>query len=175
MRKQLQKLKLENTKKAVPASETEAVQLQKLKLWFDGCCEPVNPGGHSSFGIVIMNGETALLRESGYCGHGPGSSNNVAEYSGFVRGLEFLIENKLTKYEIHVRGDSNLVIQQMFGTWRIKKGLYVPFAHKAKKLLKKFKNIYGEWIPREENGICDCLSKQVLIDKNIKFRIQPNE
>ena len=49
---------------------------------------------------------------------------------------------------------------------------YVPLAYKAKKLVKKFKNIASEWIPREENSICDCLSKEILFNMGIKFMIQ---
>lgn|SRR3990167_4974777 len=144
-----------------------------IEMWFDGCTEPKNPGGHSAYGVVIKNGDETLLRESGYCGYGANSSNNVAEYSGFIAGLNFLLEKGLNKERILIRGDSNLVIQQQFGTWKIKKGIYLPLAYKAKKLIKKFRMIAGEWIPREENGICDCLSKQILYDKGIKFMIQP--
>ncbi len=148
-------------------------KMNKIEFWFDGCCEPKNPGGHSSYGIVVKKENLIILEESGYCGYGVNSSNNVAEYSGFNRILEYLIENKLNKEIIFGYGDSKLVIKQQFGTWQIKQGIYVPFALKAKKLMKKFKNIYLEWIPREENDICDKLSKNELLKRNVKFRIQP--
>ena len=34
-----------------------------IEMWFDGCCEPKNPGGYSSHGVVIINGVETLLRQ----------------------------------------------------------------------------------------------------------------
>ena len=146
-----------------------------IEMWFDGACEPMNPGGHSSYGVVIIEGKETLLRESGYFCYGKYSSNNVAEYMGFNRGLSFLIERGRNDQIIHVMGDSNLVIQQQFGKWKIKKGIYVQHALEAKNLMKKFKHISGEWIPRDENSVCDDLSKSILYDRGIRFRIKKYE
>ena len=56
-----------------------------------------------------------------------------------------------------VKGDSMLVINQMFGTWKIKGGLYAPLAKKASELLSRFMNIQGEWIACERNEVADDL------------------
>ena len=149
-----------------------------IEMWFDGCCEPTNPGGHASSGTHIRRGEEVLFNDSFYLGSGSRMSNNVAEYTAFIRGLEFLIRNGLAGERIHVRGDSNLVIRQQFpdldgSYWKMRGGLYIPYAVKAKKLLKQFTNITANWIPRDENDICDSLSKSPLLEKKIKFRIQP--
>lgn len=150
-----------------------------IKAWFDGCCEPVNPGGIASFGAIIFNEEQKIWECSQIFypqkGKEKETSNNVAEYSGFLAILEYLLENKLEKQEIQIYGDSNLVIQQMFGTWKMHKGFYIPIALKAEKLLKKFKNINGDWIPREQNGLANELSKAELIKAGIEFKIQPND
>lgn len=61
-----------------------------------------------------------------------------------------------------VYGDSNLVIQQMFGNWQIKEGIYAPFAQRAKILRKEFSHMGWQWIPRRENAIADELSKALL-------------
>ena len=143
-----------------------------IQCWFDGVCEPKNPGGHGAYGIYIQSKHISHT-EGVYVGHGKAISNNVAEYSGFIEILTRLKDNFLTKENIVIRGDSNLVIQQMSGNWRMKKGIYLPYALKARKLFKKFKNTTLEWIPREENAICDKLAKDVLRNKNIKFHIQP--
>ena|SRR3990167_311701 len=148
-----------------------------IKAYFDGCCEPVNPGGYASFGAVVFNDSNRIWDCSRMFTSKKGkereTSNNVAEYCGFVSILEFLIEKNMTKEHIKIYGDSNLVIQQMFGTWQMRKGFYIPTAIKAKKLLKKFSDIRGEWIPREENDIADELSKGELRKAGIEFRIQP--
>lgn len=150
-----------------------------IKAWFDGCCEPVNPGGVASFGAIIFNEEQKIWECSQIFypqkGKEKETSNNVAEYSGFLAILEYLLKNNLEKEKIQIYGDSNLVIQQMFGTWKMRQGFYIPIALKAQKLLKKFKNIKGSWIPREQNGLADELSKAELIKAGIEFRIQPNE
>ncbi len=150
-----------------------------IQAWFDGVCEPKNPGGHGAYGIAIDwdTGHPALCA-SQYVGSGEGISNNVAEYQGFIRILEELLElPKICrrKVGIHIRGDSNLVIQQMLGNWRMRRGIYLPYAFKAQKLFRKlkFRKTILEWIPRDENDVCDKLAKDVLREMNITFKIQP--
>lgn len=148
-----------------------------IEAWFDGCCEPVNPGGIASFGAVIfVNGERIWECSQIFYpkkGKEKETSNNVAEYLGFTAILEKLIEMGFQREKIMIFGDSNLVIQQMFGSWKIKKGFYVPLAKEAKRIVKKFSNLHGRWIPREENSLADELSKAELIKANVKFKIQP--
>ena len=103
------------------------------------------------------------------------TSNNVAEYNGFLAILLQLKGMSLQQEEIHIYGDSNLVIQQMSGSWRIKQGFYVPFALSARKLIVQFPRLSLHWIPREENHLADKLSKAELIKAGVKFRIQPEE
>ena len=148
-----------------------------IKAYFDGCCEPKNPGGTASYGAVIFKDDDRIWETSKIFipkkGKENQTSNNVAEYSGFISILEFLISMDLNKEAITVYGDSKLVIEQMFGDWRIKKGFYKPIALKAKKILENFPDITGEWIPREENGIADELSKAELLKAGVEFKIQP--
>ena len=144
-----------------------------IEFWWDGVCEPVNPGGHCAYGTHIERDGEVLLSESGYIGHNPNTSNNVAEYSGFIRALEFLKERGLHREPIHARGDSNLVVQQVQHKWKIHAGFYVPLAERARVLIEDFPRIRVEWIPREQNGKADMLSKQVLLERGVIFRIQP--
>jgi ribonuclease HI len=151
--------------------------MKYITAYFDGCCEPINPGGTASFGAVIFVNDKRVKDISQIFypvrGREKETSNNVAEYSGFISLLEYFISEKLTGEKISVYGDSKLVILQMFGRWRIKKGFYVPLAKKAKILLKNFTKIKGFWIPREENSIADELSKAQLLKAGIEFKIQP--
>ena len=59
-------------------------------------------------------------------------------------------------------GDSQLVIKQMFGRWRIKGGCYVELPREAKLLLRQFQIITGKWVPRERNSAADELSKAAI-------------
>ena len=142
-----------------------------LEAWFDGCCEPRNPGGHAAWGAIMFRGKEKVCESAGYCGTGPQMSNNVAEYSGVTAILEWLqSENDICM----IRGDSKLVIMQLSGKWKIRGGLYVPFYQKAKSLYDPIKErVSFKWVPREENAICDVLSKGVLKDRGITFKIQP--
>jgi ribonuclease HI len=151
----------------------------KITAYFDGCCEPVNPGGTASFGAVIfIDGKRSwecsrlFIPEKN---KEKETSNNVAEYSGFLSILEYLESNKLQNEKIAIHGDSKLVIEQMSGNWRMHRGFYIPIAIKAKNLFRKFKKTKLIWIPREENDIADELSKAELIKAGVEFKIQPLE
>lgn len=151
---------------------------KKIVCYFDGCCEPVNPGGTASYGaVVFIDGvRTWDCSEIFYPQKGKEkeTSNNVAEYSGFLAILNYLSANSLDKENITIHGDSKLVIEQMLGNWRMKKGFYIPVALAAKEKLKSFKKTpHLAWIPREENDIADELSKAELIKAGVEFRIQP--
>lgn len=149
--------------------------------WFDGCCEPTNPGGHAAWGAVVRVNGVDVYRDGGYCGGGPGMSNNVAEYSGFLAAL-----TEALKYpgKILIRGDSRLVICQLshdaaralgyMTYWKVNGGAYMPFYEKAQPLYEaNEKRVTLRWIPRDQNDICDVLSKKVLKDRGVKFKIQP--
>lgn len=146
--------------------------------YFDGCCEPVNPGGTASFGAVLFRDGERIWECSEIFyplrGRERETSNNVAEYCGFLAILEYLIRQGLRLEQINLYGDSNLVVQQMNGRWRIKRGYYVEKAREAKKLLEQFPNLTLNWIPREENSIADELSKAELLKAGVQFKIQPN-
>jgi ribonuclease HI len=147
-----------------------------ITAYFDGACEPINPGGTASYGIVVYHGKQMVWRDSKLFvptkGREKETSNNVAEYSGFKAILEFLLQEGFQDDEICIYGDSQLVINQMFGNWRILRGFYTPVAEECKKLLEGFKHLSGKWIPREENSFADLLSKDCLKKAGVKLRIQ---
>lgn len=146
-----------------------------IRFWWDGCCEPVNPGGHATYGVFVEQNRKQILAESKYVGHGPKMSNNVAEYSGFVRALEFLLDKGLQNRKIVGRGDSKLVIEQVQGNWRVNGGLYYPYYLRAVELFPQFTKLTLVWVPRDQNEKADELSKAVLKERNITLRIQPEE
>ena len=142
-----------------------------IEAWFDGCTEPINPGGHAAFGVLVKVNGKIVTAYGQYVGNGPQISNNVAEYAGVASALK-----EVSKYEDEtiIRGDSMLVINQLGGSWKVRGGLYQPFYEAALKLLIPIRDrVEFEWIPREENEECDELSKRVLRDRGIRFRIQP--
>ena len=133
--------------------------------YFDGACEPRNPGGTMGLGMVLTENGEVIWRESGMVPAAKANSNNVAEYMALILLLDHCITLGMTEREIEVRGDSQLVIKQMSGLWKIRDtgGLYVPMGRKALALRPKFSALRFRWIPREHNTLADELSKQRLM------------
>jgi ribonuclease HI len=88
-------------------------------------------------------------------------SNNVAEYAGARRILKYL--STFSPGKAVIRGDAQLIVNQLEGKWRIKKGMYLPLAIETKELLAYLRGLGWQidfcWIPREQNEECDALSK----------------
>lgn len=142
-----------------------------IEGWFDGCCEPKNPGGHAAWGAAVRVDGKEVYGAGGYCGVGPAMSNNVAEYSAFIA-----VAKECAKYPgvIRIQGDSKLVVMQINRKWKVNGGLYFPFYQEAVKVWGQIKDRASlTWIPREQNEVCDVFSKKVLKDMGIKFKLQP--
>jgi len=129
--------------------------------FIDGLCEPSNPGGIATFGLVVYdNIGTKVHEEAKVVGKGDGMSNNVAEYSGLVALLEYLIQNAV-QGKISAKLDSKLVVEEITGRWKVKNGLYLSKFNEVIILMTKVKaNIHFSWINREENSKADQLSRQ---------------
>lgn len=139
----------------------------------DGLCEPVNPGGTATYGFVIKNDDGRVLaRKSGFVGEGQEMSNNVAEYAALSEALNFLIKEKMTQLPIEVRSDSRLVVYQMKGEWKFRRGLYGEKHAEAKDLVARFERIRFKWVPREENDEADALTRKAYAEatKNLANR-----
>lgn len=139
-----------------------------IKINFDGACGPKNPGGKCGGGAVILK-DGKLLKEivSEYVPQKRGqTSNNLGEFWGIIKALEFLKENGLQNEIILAQGDSVMVVNQMSGKWKVKtkKGykIYTEVGLQGVALAKEFPHIRFEWIPREENEWADQLSKLAI-------------
>lgn len=133
-----------------------------LYVYFDGLCEPKNPGGVATYGILIQQSGETVHEESGLAEAKPYSdeaSNNVAEYSAIIHALKWLENNGHAESQIILRGDSRLIISQLNGVYKVKSLRIIEFHHRAKKLLQKFNNLRIEWVNRELNQDADRLSR----------------
>lgn len=144
--------------------------------YYDGCCEPKNPGGNIGIGAFILNPQRERIFT--YSKYYPSSdfqgktSNNIAEYLGIIEVFKFLIQNNFQNEKIIVCGDNKMSIKQMSGEYKCNGGLYAKYYHEALELRKQFTNISFEWIPREKNSVADELSKQEMVKNGCEFRIQ---
>ena len=129
---------------------------------FDGLCEPKNPGGIATYGVIIWKDGKMIHEESGIADAEPWTpeaSNNVAEYSGIIHGLRWLIGHGYNQFHVIVRGDSKLVINQLNGTFKVKAPRIVELYKKAANLAAQFGDIHFEWVDRELNSDADLLSR----------------
>lgn len=130
--------------------------------YFDGSCEPINPGGTARYGWAIVDSEKVKYSGWGLIGEGVGMTNNIAEYHALIRLLHFI--DHYTPDVQEIRGDSLMIINMATGVWGKKKPHkkaphLLPLCIEARELVQKLR-IPIRWIPREENGIADELSKK---------------
>jgi ribonuclease HI len=128
---------------------------------FDGSCDP-NPGGRCAFGFVVWRDGRLLQEGRGLAAPpGPGATNNVAEYTGCIRALEWLrYENR--REPMVLRGDSELVMKQVKGVYQVRSPLLAPLYGRVRELLPEFSALRLEWIPREQNVEADRLASSAL-------------
>jgi broad specificity phosphatase PhoE/ribonuclease HI len=116
-----------------------------------------NPGP-AGYGAVVLDEAGEVLLER-YASLGT-TTNNVAEYSGLIAGLQ--AAGELGAARVAVRMDSKLVIEQMSGRWQIKNPGLRPLAAEAAKLVAGFAAVTFDWIPRERNKLADALANRAM-------------
>lgn len=143
--------------------------IRNLYCKFDGMCQPVNPGGIACYGFVVQKKNEQIIRiyEEGGIAMTPfsdESSNNVAEYAGLIKLLEWLSKNRYENFPILIQGDSQLIINQISGKYKVKSEKLMSYYEKTKSLIKNFDNIKIEWIARDNNKDADNLANKAYID-----------
>jgi len=128
---------------------------KQLVLYCDGASRG-NPGP-GAYGFVLWENGEVLFSQGARMGV---VTNNVAEYEGLLKGLEKSIE--LGASEISIRSDSQLLVRQLLGEYKVKAAHIIPLVQKAKKLLSVFKKVEISHIPREENSLADALCNEAL-------------
>jgi ribonuclease HI len=125
-------------------------------LYFDGCSKG-NPG-KAGAGYVIYKENDEIAYKSVYVGDK--ETNNKAEYSGLYEGLLCALQNNITR--LHVKGDSNLVIKQMKGEYKVKSENILRIYQDTHKLCEQFEEITFEHVYRKYNQRADHLANQAL-------------
>lgn len=129
-----------------------------ITIYFDGLCRPRNPGGVATYGYVVYKDGKKVKSGNGMIGAGAGMTNNVAEYSALNHAVEW-VNQHCPDDELIIRGDSQLVIHQMNGTWQIHSETSKTFVPVIRRMLEGRKTRF-EWIPREQNAEADLLSNR---------------
>ena len=137
----------------------------EIKVFTDGGSRG-NPG-HSGYGLVIYDqDENVLFEESKYLGI---KTNNEAEYAGLIGALTWINSNqdsvKISKIDFHA--DSQLMIRQMQGIYKVKAPNLIPIFQQAKKLTNLISSpINFIDVRRELNELADNLANQAMDRKS---------
>lgn len=115
-----------------------------------------NPGP-AGIGAVITRGGKVLAEISEFLGT---TTNNVAEYTALIRALEKGLECGVEKVE--VRTDSELMVRQMLGEYRVKNEGLKPLFLKAQALKNRYKSFAIIHVRREYNKEADSLANQAM-------------
>ena len=139
-----------------------APALGKVLVHVDGGSRG-NPGPAAA-GIVVSLPDGTVLHEAGlYLGR---ATNNVAEYRGLLAGLQAAVTLGAT--EVEVLSDSELLVRQMNGEYRVKNVGLLPLHEQASRLAGKFTACTFRHIRRERNVRADRLVNRAL---NLKRRV----
>jgi len=88
------------------------------------------------------------------------TTNNIAEYSGLIAGLEAALA--LGARSIEVRMDSELIVRQAIGRYRVKHPGLIPLYNKLQALRTKFDHVVFAHVPRGLNRHADSLANKAL-------------
>ena len=141
---------------------TNAVIQTEYVMNFDGCSKG-NPGPAGAGAVIYQNG----IEIWGSCEFvGKKETNNMAEYAGLILGMKEAVHRNIRK--IAIKGDSQLVIKQMRGEYKVKSENLLESFAQAKKLEKDFDVITYDHVYRNENKRADELSNDGLMkNKNL--------
>jgi probable phosphoglycerate mutase len=116
-----------------------------------------NPGP-AAYGVIVRDSKGKILRELGeYLGL---QTNNFAEYSGLLAALEYAHKEKIPSLKI--LSDSELLVKQMKGQYRVKSPGLVPLFERARALARRLPKFSIEHVRRERNREADRMVNQVL-------------
>ena len=130
-------------------------------LFFDGCSKR-NPGP-SGAGAVLYHNGVEIWSKSVFVGHK--ETNNVAEYTGMIVGITHAVELGIRR--LVVKGDSNLVVQQMNGKFMVKSPNIRTHYVTARNLSRNFDSILFLHVYRNNNTRADELANLGLEHHNL--------
>ena len=140
------------------------------KLPFDSPAKPTNifianvdgasrgNPGPASYAVILRGPDGAPRFEVGkYIGR---TTNNVAEYYGLIAALDYATAQGIDR--LLVRSDSELLVRQMQGRYKVKSADLRPLYERARKLANGFAYFAIEYVPREQNSGADALANLAL-------------
>jgi probable phosphoglycerate mutase len=115
-----------------------------------------NPGP-AGYGVRIQREDGSVVELKQSLGL---ATNNVAEYSGLLAALQWALANGVAT--LHIRSDSELLVKQMIGVYRVKNPGLQPLYEEARGLVRQIGTVTFEHVRREFNREADRLANEAM-------------
>lgn len=134
-----------------------------LRLHVDGASRG-NPG-EAGFGVHVTGDDGSEVASLyGYLGK---ATNNVAEYQALLHGLRFALARGASRVEVF--SDSELLVRQVEGRYRVKSPGLQPLHREARGLLARFERTRIVHVPRERNREADALANRAVDERGSRL------
>lgn len=138
--------------------------MKRIYVFTDGASRG-NPGPAAA-AFVVFKDKKLIKKFSQFLGV---STNNIAEYKALLAAMLWLKKTNMNADKINIFLDSELIVKQIKGFYKIKSKNLIPLVRKIKELEQSFKSkISFHWCPREKNRLADSLVNEELDNKNAK-------
>jgi ribonuclease HI len=139
-----------------PAEPVAAAKLASHRANIDGGSRG-NPGP-ASYGVVVRDANGQIVAKlKKYIGR---ATNNVAEYYGLIAALDYAQAHAIRA--LHIESDSELLVKQMRGQYKVKSEELRPLFERAKKMSATFDSFGINHVYREQNQDADALANEAL-------------
>jgi ribonuclease HI len=129
---------------------------ESWQLYTDGASKG-NPGPAGAGWILINNRDSILVKDSKFLGM---ATNNEAEYEALILGLKNALSLGIEEIKIHM--DSELLVRQLTGLYRVKNPRLAIYFQQVRDLLNKFSGYDIIHIPREQNREADAMANEAI-------------
>src|SRR5215467_4664566 len=137
-------------------SETKSATAAAYRINIDGGSRG-NPGP-AAYGVLIRDARgEAVAKLKKYIGR---FTNNVAEYYGLIAAMDYAQSHSIRA--IRVESDSELLVKQMSGLYKVKSADLQPLYERAKKMSQAFESFRIDHVYREQNREADALANEAL-------------
>ena len=115
-----------------------------------------NPGP-AGYGVRIEQDDGTIVELKQALGT---ATNNIAEYNGLLAALTWAVDHGISS--LHVRSDSELLVKQMRGEYRVKNPGLLPLYEEARSLMRRLGRVRFEHVRREHNKEADRLANEAM-------------
>jgi ribonuclease HI len=151
-----------NTAKKAPQQKLKKDNYAAVTLSFDGACKD-NPSGKAGCGwTLISDSDQSKIAEGRRYLGSSGYTNNVAEYFGLIEGLKYIRSSGIEIGILRVKGDSQLVLNQIDGSYKVRNARLRPLRSRANDMLSRHGGYILEHVERDENKDADRLANEAI-------------